>query len=135
MIKLNDKDDKEKAKESEEPKEGIKPEKLKKKKSSIENSMSFGIDRNYEYLTKVSKYLSKNEVKAISLLIQVPYLRREVESIVLNSVHVKGWITKILLKFWTPFTKAFQTFYYDKRIQKALNRLSFGKFGGGVSDW
>jgi len=112
----------------------LKTEIPEKEKNNIENSMSFGIDRNYEFLTKVSKYLSKNEVKAYGLIRQIPYLRKEADSVIINSVHVKGWITKILLKFWTPFTKAFQTIFYDKRIKKALNRLTFGHYGNGDLD-
>jgi len=103
------------------------------KKADIENSMSKGIESNYDYLTKHSKYLSKNEIKAIALLKDNPLLKKEVANLLALNVHVKGWITEKLYKFWEPFTKAFQTIYYNKQVQKALKRLSFG--GGGSGDW
>ena len=103
-----------------------------KKKSDIENAMAGGVDSFVQYLTLNSKLFNKNEVKAIALLKDDPFLKNEVENLLLLSVHVKGWITKMLYKFWTPFTRAFQTIYYNKRVQKALKKLNFG---GGGGDW
>lgn len=104
-----------------------------KKESNIERAMAGGVDSIIEYLTNSSKLFNKNEVKAIALLKDDPFLKDEIANILLLSVHVKGWITNMLYKFWTPFTKAFQTIYYNKRVQKALKRLNFG--GGGGGDW
>ena len=104
-----------------------------KKKANIERAMAGGVDSIIEYLTNKSKLFNKNEVKAIALLKDDPFLKDEVANILLLSVHMKGWITNMLYKFWIPFTKAFQTIYYNKRVQKALKRLNFG--GGGGGDW
>lgn len=104
-----------------------------KKKTRIEDSMASGVSDIIHFLTHESKLFNKNEVKAIALLKDDPFLKDEVENLLLLSVHVKGWITKFLYKFWIPFTKAFQTIYYNKRVQKALKRLNFSSGGGG--DW
>jgi len=94
--------------------------------------MAGGVDDTFKYLTERSKNLSKNEVKAIALLKDIPFLKDEVDNLLFLSVHVKGWITDKLYKFWEPFTKAFQTIYYNKKVQKALRKLNFG---GGGGDW
>ncbi len=103
----------------------------KKHKADIEKAMAGGVDGIISYLTKESKKLGKNEIKAIALLMDDPFLKNEVANLLTLNVHVKGWITDKLFKFWEPFTKAFQTIYYNKRVQKALKKLNFG--GGG--DW
>lgn len=99
--------------------------KKKKKFVSIENSMASGVDSIVSGVIDNSLKLSKSDRIAFGMLINEPFLGDYVKQQLELMKHEKGWLTKVLMKMWLPFTKAFQTIYINKRVQRALKKANY----------
>lgn len=110
--------------------ESIKKTRPEKLTGDIENALAQGSMKGWNFLLDEAKKLSKNEARALAILINVPLLRRYLLDLLAFYPHQKGWITKEAFKWWKSFTPALQTEYANKRIRKALKKIS-NRFGGG----
>lgn len=98
---------------------------------SIEKSMAGGVDQFVDALIEGSLKLSKKDIRMYVDLIQEPFFEEDVKQEILLMKFEKGFFAKHIFKAWEKFTGAFQSIYYNKRIQKALRKSQ----GGLERDW